>query len=163
MTYPDHHEGIRGTDRTDWLLSLDENALAHRDAIAALAYHLEGATIVGNPAPSVANMNQRMRRPQVGDFVYERSMFRRDDVDTLLKRFGILLAVRTEWFTTNAVWEAEKTADPGLSDEDRNTDTAWYVQYGNSAGDVCRWANCRFTAVPTVWDFFEDTRSEVAE
>jgi hypothetical protein len=28
-------------------------------------------------------------------------------------------------------------------------DHAWYVQYGNDPGDVCRWVNCDFLAIPT--------------
>jgi hypothetical protein len=73
----------------------------------------------------------------------------RGDLDTRLKAFGILIEHRNEWWETDEEWEALKVEDGGLEDDDRRVDHAWYVQYGNDPGDVCRWVNCDFLAIPT--------------
>lgn len=168
-SFPQPREGITGTDRTeDDLLSLEDAAIPRRLLMIGMAHCLRKATLVGNPAPIVARMNERIRDPQPGDLVVEESTAYRRDEDTQVKAFGILLAHRTEWAQTDEEWAADVEqerkaheeflrgpyAQPGDADEpwepdERMTDHAWYVQYGPKAGDICRWTNCSFVAIPT--------------
>jgi hypothetical protein len=142
-------EGITGVQRDDFLLSLDEKAVAHRDALIAMARHLQTASLVGNPAPVVQRIYERIKNPQPGDLVVESSTgVRTRDLDTRTKAFGILIEHRNEWWETDAEWEAQKRAEGWDDDEDRRVDHAWYIQYGNDPGDVCRWVNCDFLAIP---------------
>lgn len=143
------HEGVTGLDRPDYLLSLDDRALAHRDALIAMASHLSGACLVGDPAPIVERMDKRIRAPQPGDLVVEVSTQYTADAGRRIKGLGILLEQRVEWWETDAEWEAIKAEDGTLEDAERMTDRAWYIQYGPEPGDVCRWVNCQFTVIPT--------------
>jgi hypothetical protein len=150
VTYPQPREGITGTERTeDDLLALDDKAIARRLMMIGTARALHSATLVGIPAPKVAEMYARMRDPRPGDLVLELTN-RRQDVDTQIKGFGILVAHRDEWASTDEEWAQAVTGDADLDPvDDRFHDHAWYVQYGPSDGDVCRWVNCDFIAVPT--------------
>lgn len=155
-SYPQPHEGIVGRDLAgSMLLSLDEQAQQHRDALIAMARHLRTATLVGDPAPVVKRMYGRITKPQVGNLVVEesRGMHARDR-ETRTKAFGILIAERKEWYETDAEWAEirreqidcyESEAD---ADADRSKDHAWYVQYGPAPKDVCRWTNCSFLVLP---------------
>lgn len=148
-------EDITGIDRSaDDLLSLNMRAVAHRDALVAVAHHLRTATMVGNPAPVVERMATRMRSPQPGDLVVEPTMARsRRDLDTRIKALGYLIERRTEWWETDEEWEQIKAEEGYEDDEERRTDVAWYVQYGPSPEDVCRWVNCEFMTVPIGEEF----------
>ncbi len=174
MSYPQPHEGITGADReADDLLSLDDKATARRMLMIGMAECLHQAALVGNPAPVVKRMYGRMKDPQPGDLVLELSSLgvsrrRPDGLDQQVKAFGILLAHRREWWQTDEEWAARveeeriaheeflRSAYSHPGDEpfdpaqcERLTDDAWYVQYGAAAGDVCRWTNCQFVAIPT--------------
>lgn len=142
-------EGVIGVQRDDFLLSLDERAIAHRDALIAMARHLQTASLVGNPAPVVRRIYERIKNPQPGDLVVEWSMGVRGDTETRFKAFGILIEHRNEWWETDAEWEALKAEDGGLTEDDRMVDRAWYIQYGNDPEAICRWVNCDFLAIPT--------------
>lgn len=147
-------EDITGTLLTDDLLSLEESAVAHRDALINMARLLWNAVLVGEPAPVVKEMLARIRSPRPGDLVVEHSVLYRRDPDTRMKGLGILIETRHEWATTDDEWAA-RLADPEelglLEDEDRSTDEAWYVQYGPNPEDVCRWVDCEFFALPLDW------------
>lgn len=175
-SWPQPHEGITGTDRPGWLLSLDEEAVPFRNAIIALARHLQSAVLVGNPAPVVRRMNDRMRHPEIGDLVVTNMALMTRDLDTRLKGLGVLLSPgypgRREWFETDKEWaafcarEAAASTDPEtlaliISDENRTTDTAFYVQYGPDAGDRCRWVNDTCMMVPAgIGSFSIDAAAE---
>lgn len=153
MSYLQPHEGITGTERTeDDLLDLSDKALARRDIILRVADNLWAATLVGQPAPKVREMYERMNKPQPGDLVWVPDGAMSRDPDRRAKSFGVLLAERVEWWTTDEQWDAylaeERQHDPDFSDE-RRTDQAWYVQYGPQPADVCRWTNCMIKAVLT--------------
>jgi hypothetical protein len=151
VSFKQPHEGIVGTDRSgDDLLSLDMRAVAHRQALVAMAKHLMSATSVGHPAPVVERMSQRLRNPQVGDFVFEWmiGLSPRRDLDTRIKAHGYLVEKRKEWWTTDEEWERRKAEEGWADDEERPTDVAWYIQYGPEPADVCRWTNCDFIVVP---------------
>lgn len=146
------HEDITGTLRDDDdLLSLDERAMPVRAALVILTRHLSTATLVGNPAPVVARMSDRLRTPQVGDLVAESTTLMRAGArshEDWYRGFGYLVEHRIEWWTTDEQWEADNAEDEYLKTEDRMTDHAWYVQYGPDPADVCRWVNCDFLVVP---------------
>jgi hypothetical protein len=144
--YPQPHEGITGTDRGDsWLLSLDWAAQPHRNALIAMARHLRTATMVGQPAPIVADMYERITHPQVGDLVVETSTgMHSQDPKISTPGLGYLLARRTEWAHIDAEW-AQVADEYG---DERPTDLVWYVQYGPKPTDVFRWHNAGFLAVP---------------
>jgi len=142
------HEDVTGFDRSDNdLLSLDERAVAHRDALIYLLGHLRSACMVGHPAPVVERMYRRMRSPRSGDLVVA-YMANMRDPNNRLKGFGYLIEKRVEWWETDAEWETTKAEDGYLTDADRLTEEVWYVQYGPDPADVCRWANSDFTMVP---------------
>lgn len=152
--YPQPREGITGTPRTDDdLLDLDDRAVARRLLMAGTAQAIYTAVLVGNPAPRVAALYERMSEPQPGDLVMELSSRGRrrsgQDVDTTIKALGILIAHREEWASTDEEWAAEAAEYGHDPVADRATDHAWYVQYGPAAEDVCRWTNCEFLAIPT--------------
>lgn len=148
-------EGVRGNDRKDWLLELDTSAIPHRDVLINVTHHLWTATLVGNQAPIVKRMFERMRQPVIGDLVMEYGAPFMTGEDRL-NALGILVEHRTEWVHTEAVWERIGAEYIELN-EVRPTEEAWYVQYGNAAVDICRWANCDFVAVPAQFkQFMED-------
>jgi hypothetical protein len=168
QTHPQPHEGIRGTDREDDLLSLEEAAVPRRMMMGGMAKCLRDAVLVGNQAPVVRRMWERMKDPQPGDLVIETSTFYRRDEDDRIKAMGILVAHRVEWWQTDAEWAAEveqeraayeeflrgSYSQPGDGPFDpstcvRTTDHAWYVQYGSAAADICRWVNCEFIMIPS--------------
>lgn len=134
------------------ILSLEDDAVPARRAIYALSWHLQRATLVGDPAPIVAEMHDRMRHPQVGDLVVEctrghyAAHAERGD---WYRGIGILLAVQHEWLSTDEEW----AADPDSAFEDNRAADEWaYVQYGPAPEDVCRWGNCEFMMVPWAKD-----------
>lgn len=148
------HEDIRGTDRAgDPLVSLDDSYLPVRAALTMMARHLGTATLVGNPAPVVARMAERLRSPQVGDLVIEQNAagMRRE---TWFRGFGYLVERRREWWHTDAEWQELKQEDDSLTDADRWTDDAWYIQYGPAAADICRWTDCSFRVIPITGEQF---------
>lgn len=152
IDYKQPHEDVTGTDRSgDDMLSLDERAFPARFALIAMARHLQTATLVGNQAPIAAEIYQRIRHPRVGDLVVESSVGTHTK-DPLRKvpAFGYLIEKRREWWHTDAEWAALLAEDPDAygGDDQRPTDTAWYVQYGPAPGDVYRWVNCDFLAIP---------------
>ena len=145
---PQPHEDIQGVDRSgSWLLALGEPAVAHRDALIALAMHLYQAVLVGNPAPRVARMYKRISCPQVGDLVVVRDGVR-GDVERRSKSLGFLVANRVEWGQTDDEWEAELAGGDVDASERGVEPDAWYVQYGSAPVDVCRWTNCSLITVP---------------
>jgi hypothetical protein len=150
MSFPQSREGITGTLRDqDDLLSLEESALAVRRLIAGVAGVLMKTTLVGQPAPIVARIYERMRGPQPGDLVLETSTMYRQSEDWY-KGCGILLEHRIEWWETDDQFRQyclENDENPATAE--RLTDHAWYIQYGPQPDDVCRWVNCDFVTIPT--------------
>lgn len=161
------HEGITGTSRDDTgdLLSLDGAAVPRRRVMIALMRQIRDAVCVGHPAPRVEAAYLRMSKPEPGDLVVAMSVLsgRRDDEATV-QGMGILIVSRVEWEETDAefaaycareqavrdTWNAEHPGHPDTTPvvDERLTDRAWYVQYGPAPGDVCRWVNDDFYAMP---------------
>jgi hypothetical protein len=130
---PQPWEGIDGTERTSFLLSLEDEATEHREALMRMARHLRTACLVGNPAPVVGWIWDRASKPEPGDLVVEmtRAVHRLD-----CQGFGILLARRMEAAGT-------------VPDE------VWYIQYGSHHRDIARWQNCEFMTLPVTIANFE--------
>lgn len=153
-----HEDVAPGTSRDDYLLSLEPQAVAHRNALITMSRHLMTATLVGNPAPIVSRMYRRLKDPQPGDLVVEMSAELRD-AHHRISALGILLERRVEWYDTDKEWAEIFAEDPDGWDE-RRRDDAWYIQYGPDAKDVARWTNCQFDVVPIFIDsFVEPARS----
>ena len=69
---PQPWEGVTGTARdSDDLLSLEEEAMPRRRRMVMTALLLRKATLVGNQAPVVTKIFDRMSDPQPGDLVVE--------------------------------------------------------------------------------------------
>lgn len=161
--FPQPWQGMHGagTDRTgDWLLSLEEEAMAHRQMILQLAALLRTTTLVGHPAPIVAEVYRRMSEPKPGDWVAEASAAIRakfgKPAETWYQGFGVLLATRDEAASTDEQWADDlRTWGAGAYDGrgERVHEDAWYVQYGPAPVDICRWGNCTFYALPVGEDF----------
>lgn len=141
-------ERLRGTDYTaSDLLNIDEAALARRDLMIGMMQVLIQASMVGSPAPNTAAVWERISSPQVGDLVVEHSVRYSSNPENRMHGFGILLGHRNEYTDTPDGW-ATLLADGAVGPEDtRTVEHAWYVQYGPSADDVCRWTNCDFYAL----------------
>lgn len=155
MTLKQPREDVaNGTNRDDLLLSLDESAAPHRNALIGMARLLYKTTLVGNPAPLVEDIHKRISSPRPGDLVVELSVLYTRDPDKRLKGLGILLERRTEWHHTDEAWAATVAEGAVHPDDERFTDEAWYVQYGPSAEDICRWTDCTFITLP--YDYRRD-------
>lgn len=141
-------EGVSGLDQDSDLLSLDHDAMEHRLALMIMANHLKSAVLVGNAAPIAQEIWERIRNPRIGDLVVEMTALSPRHPENRVHGLGILVERRTEWWETDEEWEQLKAEDGFMTDEDRRTDEAWYVQYGPRAKDICRWTNCMFTAIP---------------
>lgn len=144
------HEDVLGTPREDYLLSLDEQAVPHREALIAMARHLKTACLVGNQAPVVRSIYERIFNPQPGDLVVEMSVMsgRKKDATTRMQGLGVLLEHRKEWWETDEEWERYKAEHDEPDDLERMVEHAWYIQYGSDPTAVCRWVNCSFIVLP---------------
>jgi hypothetical protein len=110
--------------------------------IETLAYNLYGATLVGNPAPIVKELGDRMIAYQVGDLVLECSTIYMDD--RYGARLGKLARVAIEPMFTPERWYQEMEAGP---EEKIPEEKVWYLALPD--GREFRWTNARFIAVPT--------------
>lgn len=140
------NEGVTGTDRDDYLLSLAPEATAHRDMLITTAANLHSACRSANPT-----LYDRMAKPRPGDLVVILDIFWSQDPARRMRGLGILLERRIEWYDTDEEWAAMIAEERALGfepDEERRTDNATYVQYGPNAVDVCRWVDCTVLALP---------------
>lgn len=154
--YKQPHEDITGIDRSDSdLLSLDPQATAHRTALQAMAQYMSRVARLGNRSEVAQQMQQRIENPRPGDLVAEISVPITSRVPARPNALGYLIEQRREWGEYDTEWEQEKADDGTLDDGDRTTDTAWYIQYGPQATDVCRWTNCEFVVIPDHRDMEE--------
>lgn len=140
------YEGIYGAFRDNFLLSLEDEATEHREALMRMAKHLRAALLTGHPAPIATRIWEQVSKPEPGDLVVEttRALHSLDH-----QGFGILLAHRTEWAESD---KARAQYDyPG---EERPREDVWYVQYGNGHRDIARWQDCEFMTLPVAVESF---------
>lgn len=157
--YPQPYEDVWGVRRTrDDLLNLDPAALMRRLIMMRIACEFYRTTLNFSNTTYGRPGYERMVNPRIGDLVTETVALRRpdeDDEDTdqrLIHGFGILLGERTEWTCSHEVWQrevAEGMYGDQVSDADRATIQAVYVQYGPKPEDIVRWVNCSMIALPT--------------
>lgn len=145
-TYPQPHEGITGTARTEPWLGLTDELIPVRQQIIITAAHLYETCIAGGSAPYVRDRFTRMIRPRIGDLVIEQSSFRGYDPH---HGFGYLVAVQEEWICSDEDWATLLAEEDALTDAHRANDTATYIQHGPAPADLTRWLNAGFIAVPT--------------
>jgi hypothetical protein len=107
------------------------------------AYNLYMATLVGNPAPRVKQLYDRITKPQVGDMVLETSTIWMEDRNGT--RMGKLLRVVREPMYTDEEWSEMREPIP--------LDTFWYIELPD--GSEFRWYNCGFIAIPPRIDAYQ--------
>jgi hypothetical protein len=157
VTFPTPWEDVPpGVDRDEPWLALTDEAIETRLWLRAFSeslYHVALTAARPTAAPAVNTFWGRMSDPHPGDLVLEVSTpgIVPERLDGLTKGLGFLVDVREEYVHTHDEWA--ECADQYRGQE-RPTERIWYVQYGPSADDVCRWENCRFVALPTVADEF---------
>lgn len=96
--------------------------------IATLALDLQTATLVGNPAPVVKEMDERMSAPKPGDLVWERT--------TRPGRIGILSNVEQEPVAAAEDWDGDLPIP---------TETVYYIERLN--GEIERWVDADFLSL----------------
>jgi hypothetical protein len=147
LVYAQPHEGVTGIERAGDPLLTESGALLATELMGML-YR---AVLVGNPAPKVREMYERINAPAPGDAVVVFDAIYFKNADHKFKGTGYLVAVRAEWATTDEEWAAARDEDESLTDADRFVEReAWYVQYGPEPVDICRWSNCKVLAIPRV-------------
>lgn len=110
--------------------------------IESLIYNLYGATLVGNPAPSVKALHDRMVNPKVGDLVLEvSSIWQEGRTGT---RLGRLVKIALEPMYTAEQWYGDMEAEP---EEKIPNEHVWYLTLAD--GREYHWTNAQFVAVPT--------------
>lgn len=103
-------------------------ALDVESTIAQLARDLQTTVLVGNPAPVVKEMDERMRVPHPGDLVWERT--------TRPGRVGILDAIEQEPVASEEDWDGDLPIPK---------ETVYYVH--NLNGEIERWVNADFLSL----------------
>ena len=125
--------------------ALESELVGVRDAgtlrlIEVLAYQNYRSTLVGNPAPVVKQLGDRMRDVRVGDLALEVTTIYHPD--RLGERLGRLVRIAEE-----PVFTPEQWADGGGENEPIPTHTVWYLRLPD--GREYGWYNASFIAVPT--------------
>lgn len=157
---PQPHEDVTGIHRTrDDLLSLEETALRRRVVILRIARELWTASLRGAGNDYGRDAFSRMEDPRIGDLVCESGTAMHPDRKgrggeaACVHGFGIMLGDREEWTCSHEEWrgDVEQAREDGymLTDDDRASVRAMYIQYGPGPKDVCRWENARLFALPT--------------
>jgi hypothetical protein len=172
VTFDQPYVGITPLPADGFPLVLDDSNLPLRLMIRVLMREMNSALLSAR-TPHQEEIYRRMQEVRPGDLVIERSTAYRRTLDATLGGFGVLLAKRHEWETTDGEYAklvAEKDAaciaigeepDP-LEEHARNrmTDTAWYVQYGPAPKDIYRWVNAECIALPLSLDDLVEAKKE---
>lgn len=160
MTPDQPYVGITPLPADGFPLVLDDSNLPLRMMIRVLAREMNSA-LTGVNSPHQEEIYRRMQEARPGDLVIERSTAYRHTLDATLGGFGVLLAKRHEWETTDEEY-TQRCAGYDLDNirlgiapnspeehaENRMTDTAWYVQYGPTQKNIYRWVNAECIALP---------------
>lgn len=106
----------------------DDPLLTPEGSIVAAEFMwlLNRATLVGHPAPVVAQMRAQMDSPSPGDRVVVMDHIYGNNADLKWKSSGVLLSVEF----------------------DEELGQVWSVKYGPNDDDICRWSNCTVQAIP---------------
>jgi hypothetical protein len=120
--------------------------------IATIGYNLYRTTSVGNPAPIVKTLGDRMRDPRPGDLVLEVSSIywkmKQEPFDA--SNLGFLTRTAMEPVFTEEEWNEE----PELGHDNQPlpygacpTEKVYYINRLDGKGEV-RWHNAAFIALP---------------
>ena len=159
--HPQPHEGIQGSGLPEGhLLALTEESIARRLEMLTCMWQRWDDILHGRIADRDA-LFERMYNPQVGDLVVEQTSSFRRNRDSQIQASGILLVhERKEWASSDEDWaltvsrEEASHRSSGLPFDveefarERFADKFTYIQYGADPGNICRWSNCKFIAVP---------------
>ena len=127
--------------------------------IALNGYAAYRNTMVGNPAPAVAEEGKRSRNPVPGDLVLETSSFSRpwwrEDVSPgpalgiLLRRTDEPISTQEQLDAMHAIDDCWKSPDERLSDIP--TEDVWYIEPLDPTvvPREVRWTNCSFIHIHT--------------
>lgn len=115
------------------------HAMSPYIAIAELIHTLWSAVCVGNQAPIVKDLFERMDAPIPGDWVMEMSTYHRGARHELTG-LGRLIKVVREARTDLPEWDV--TRDGPYPERD-----VWYIQQATT-GKLVTWENCMFKASP---------------
>lgn len=107
-------------------------------------YNMWLCTLVGNRAPLVTVVNERMRKPEVGDMVMERSTTWNPDRDQ--HRIGRFLRIENRPMYTEEQWRAEHA--PNEPSDPIPTDPHWIIEPLANPGTEYAWWNADFLVVP---------------
>jgi hypothetical protein len=113
------------------------------------AYNLYLAALLNPRDDAHISLNRRMRDPQPGDVVVERSTlgFKRGDGT----RCGVLLRKTSEPIYTPEQWKEMGGADGEKIPEQ----VVWYIRLDFDDGREFRWSNADFIAIPRdVWNWW---------
>lgn len=168
MTPEQPYVGIAPIPAADFPFELNDSMLPLKMLIRRLAHELNSATRA-HPAFRHQGINRQMNEPRPGDLVIEQSTAYHETFDCTACGFGVLLAKRLEWETTDEAYAIRCTLQdlqdmqagyteltPEEHARNRTTDTAWYVQYGPDSKNVYRWVNAECIALPvTVADLLK--------
>lgn len=142
----------RGGSR--WVLTDAEAQLLRFVAEAGHAAYM--ATLVGDPAPIVKRMGDRIRDPRPGDVVLETSTFYQRNWRP--SALGQLILTRDEPFLDRVEFcEAHLDGDYWNDPDEtypefaaRHTERVWYLRPLAGVGGPClhRWSNASFIALP---------------
>ena len=150
VTAPVYLERPLGIDRSDDpLLSLDDATDPFRTLIARSQWYFNFVT--GMPhAPIHKRWSERMYNPRSGDLVYVPDRIlggpRGGDLKTRMQSFGYYVLGRMEPAYSAEDWEQVKDEYDGAPCP---TEDVFYVQYGPSPEDVCRWGNATCHVIAT--------------
>lgn len=138
---------------------LDQTGMLRQ--LAILGYSIYTTTMVGDPAPFVRRLAERMRAPRPGDLVLETStVFRLDRGDWDSAALGYFLREADEPACTREEWDAEQAEEaawcaehhPGEPFEpepyEPRIERVQYLQRLDDGGEF-RWHNAEFIALPT--------------
>lgn len=111
--------------------------------LASTANTLYSSVLCGSPTGNQNTIYQFMKAPQPGSLVFEITFgvlsLYRDDRAGVLKSMGFLKTITEE--PVDMEWDEKTEGKP------HPKETVYYVT--NFDGNDCRWANCKFIAIPT--------------
>lgn len=118
--------------------------------VATLAYNLNSATLVGDPAPFVERLGERIRHPQPGDLVLEETTAARRLAEETFDSSGLgwlIREVREPVWSEDEWDEDEREMERPRPYSECPTERVFYVDRLDGGGEI-RWRDASFIAIP---------------